>query len=206
MFGAEAVITGPPATAASPYEVSFAIDSSVLGGIAPADVQVFRNGVAVTGCTNATAAIPDPCVVSRGFAPGGGGDAQVRVRTSQFSTWNVGKLSYTLKTGLEPVNLPPVVNTAKAGRAIPVRFSLGGNRGLDIFSAGFPRTSVVTCGRGPKDEVEPTLSLAKSVLVYEPISRQYVYVWKTEKSWKGCRDLVLKFRDGSSTTATFNLR
>ena len=206
LFGSEIVISGPPASAASPYEVSFTVDSSVLAGIAPADVQVFRNGLPLAGCTDATAAIPDPCVVSRGFAPGGGGDAQVTVRTSVFSTWNVGKLSYALQAGLEPVNLQPVVNTTKAGSAIPVRFSLGGNRGLDIFSAGFPQTSVVTCGGGPKDEIELTLRLAKSVLVYEPHIRQYVYAWKTDKSWKGCRDLILKFKDGSSTTATFNLR
>jgi hypothetical protein len=56
-----------------------------------------------------------------------------------------------------------------------------------------------------RDEVELTLPLGKSVLAYEPHIRQYMYVWKTDKSWKGCRDLVLKFKDGSSTTATFNL-
>ena len=45
------------------------------------------------------------------------------VRTSQFSPWNVGKLAYSLSAGLAPVNLPPVVNTTKAGSAIPVSAS-----------------------------------------------------------------------------------
>ncbi|MGZ4665412.1 MAG: PxKF domain-containing protein [Frankiaceae bacterium] len=145
-------------------------------------------------------------MVSRGFAPSGTGDAQVTVRTSHFSTWNVGKVSYALTAGLEPVNLPPVVNTTKAGNAVPVRFRLGGDRGLEVFTAGYPKTSVMTCSGGPKDEIELTLRLTKSVLVYEPRSQQYVYVWKTDKKWRGCRDLQLKFKDGSSTTARFLLR
>jgi probable HAF family extracellular repeat protein len=205
-FGSSLALAGPLATAASPYTVTFTVDGSALGGIAPADVQVFRNGTVVGGCTSPTQAIPDPCVVSRGFATGGAGDAQVTVRTSAFSTWDFGKLAYTLKAGLEPVNLPPFVNTTKAGGAVPVRFRLGGNRGLDIFATGFPKSSVMTCSGGPKDEVELTLPLTKSSLVYERLTQQYVYLWKTERTWRGCRDLVLTFRDGSSATAHFVFR
>ncbi|MDQ1629892.1 MAG: TolB protein [Actinomycetota bacterium] len=205
-FGTSLALEGPVASAATPYTVAFTVDASALAGIAPADVQVFRNGTALTGCTDASAAVPDPCLVSRGFVPGGAGDAQVVVRTSHFSTWNIGKLSYTLKAGLEPVNLPPVVNTAKAGSAIPVRFTLGGNRGLDVFAAGFPKASAVACGRGPEDAIEVTVPLTTSVLLFEPFTKQYVYVWKTDKSWRGCRDLTLTFKDGSSTTARFMLR
>src|SRR5207237_6662926 len=32
-----------------------------------------------------------------------------------------------------PVGNPPVLNAVNAGRAIPVKFSLSGNKGLDIF-------------------------------------------------------------------------
>lgn len=85
-------------------------------------------------------------------------------------------------------------------------FQLGGNRGLDVFSAGSPKTTVVACTGGTTDEIELTLPLTKSVLVYEAFTRQYVYVWKTDKSWKGCRDLELTFKDGSHMTARFRLR
>ena len=91
MFSKEVVLSGPPASVAAPYQVSFTVDASTLGGVAPSDVQVFRNAVLVTGCTSGTQAIPDPCIVSRGFAPGGGGDAIVIVRTSQFSRWSLGR-------------------------------------------------------------------------------------------------------------------
>jgi hypothetical protein len=97
LFGQQLVIEGPVASVASPYEVSFTVDSTQLAGIAPADVQVFRNGVAVTGCTHPSSAVPDPCIVSRGYTPDRSGDALVTVRTSHFSTWTLGRLQYALK-------------------------------------------------------------------------------------------------------------
>src|SRR5258706_2774270 len=36
-----------------------------------------------------------------------------------------------------PVDNPTAVNVLKAGRAVPVKFSLGGNQGLDIFAPSF---------------------------------------------------------------------
>ena len=76
MFDQEVVLEGPPATAAAPYGITFVIDASALAGRAPADVEVFRNGVLVAGCTHPTAAQPSPCVASRGFVPGPSGDAR----------------------------------------------------------------------------------------------------------------------------------
>ena len=89
-FGEQVVIEAPPATAADPYEVTFTVDASVLDGLAPADVEVFRNGERVLGCTHPSQAVPDPCVIARGFAADDSGDAVIRVRTSSFSTWTLG--------------------------------------------------------------------------------------------------------------------
>ena len=38
----------------------------------------------------------------------------------------------------QPVDNLPALNVVKAGSAIPVKFSLGGNKGLNIFAAGYP--------------------------------------------------------------------
>ena len=142
LFGKEVVLDGPAASAASPYQMSFVVDVDSLEGAAPADVAVFRNGVALTGCTSPTAAVPDPCVVSRGFAPGGAGDALVTVRTSHFSTWSLGRLDYRLSGLRQPVDAFPTLNATKAGSTIPVKFGLGGNRGLDVFRAGLTEQRV----------------------------------------------------------------
>ena len=40
------------------------------------------------------------------------------------------------------------VNVAKAGSAIPVKFSLGGYKGLSIFAPGYPVSQQVACVSG----------------------------------------------------------
>jgi hypothetical protein len=206
LFGKEVVLAGPVATTSSPYQVSFTVDSTALNGIAPADVQVFRNGAALAGCTDPTAAVPDPCMASRGVAPGGGGDALVTVRTSHFSTWSLGRLKYVLTGPFQPVDAVPTLNTAKAGSAIPVKFKLGGNRGLNVLADGYPKSGTASCGSVPTDEIEQSVKSTTSALTYDPGSTQYTYTWRTATTMKGCRDLVLRFRDGSQLRILFNLR
>jgi hypothetical protein len=59
---------------------------------------------------------------------------------------------------LAPVNNPPTVNIAKAGAAIPVKFSLGGDRGLSFFASGSPSSVAVACNTGAgTDTVERRL-------------------------------------------------
>ncbi|NUS61397.1 MAG: HYR domain-containing protein, partial [Lysobacter sp.] len=40
---------------------------------------------------------------------------------------------------LRPIDNLPTTNLVQAGQAIPVKFSLGGNQGMNIFSTGYPR-------------------------------------------------------------------
>lgn len=203
LFGKQLVIEGPAATADNPYTMSFTVDSSVLNGLAPSDVQVFRNGIVVTGCTSPTAAVPDPCVVSRGFAPGGSGDALVTVRTSHFSDWSLGRLDYDLGPVLAPVDPLPTVNSVTAGSTVPLKFSLGGDRGLDVL-AGSPRVSSASCGIATADPVEETVAASRSGLTYD--DGVYQYNWKSAKSQTGCKLVTLTFRDGSTLQAKFELR
>lgn len=107
-----------------------------------------------------------------------------------------------------PVDMPPVVNRTNAGQAVPVKFSLGGDEGLDIFESDSPRSQRVDCVSGsPVDDVEQTVTPGESALRYDAGSGRYHYVWKTSKTWGGqCRDLTLAFDDGSSVTARFQFR
>ena len=68
---------------------------------------------------------------------------------------------------------------SKAGSAIPVKFSLAGDRGLGILAAGSPMTSVIDCGDlSDLDNIEGTVNAGGSSLTYDAASGQYVYVWK----------------------------
>ena len=112
-------------------------------------------------------------------------------------------------TGLfQPVDNLPVVNRVNSGQAIPVKFSLAGNQGLAIFETGYPRSQVITCNSTDQvDGVEETVTAGGSSLSYDAATGRYTYVWKTEKAWRNqCRQLVLKFKDGTFQRANFSLK
>jgi hypothetical protein len=105
---------------------------------------------------------------------------------------------------IAPVNNPPVVNVMKAGRSVPVKFSLNGNQGLEIFALGYPRSRKVTCDvSAPGDVVEETVSSGNSALTYDAENDQYLYPWNTLRSWTGCRVFELKLSDGQEFQAVF---
>jgi hypothetical protein len=75
---------------------------------------------------------------------------------SASASYSVG---YNWSGFLQPVDNLPVVNTVNAGQAIPVKFSLGGDYGLNIFASGYPKVQTVSCGgggSGSTDEIEET--------------------------------------------------
>jgi hypothetical protein len=102
----------------------------------------------------------------------------------------------------------PTVNSVKAGSAIPVKFSLGGNYGLNIFAAGYPKVQTVACGSGaPTDEIEQTVAAGASGLQYDAASGQYSYTWNTDKAWaSSCRQLTIRLVDGTDHVALFQFR
>ena len=116
-------------------------------------------------------------------------------------------LSYNFTGFFSPVDNAPTLNQVTAGRSIPIKFSLNGNQGLDIFLSGYPRSQQITCDAGvPVDGIEETTT-ANSGLTYDPASNQYTYVWKTQKSWAGtCRRFFLGLKDGSTHVADFKFR
>ena len=95
-----------------------------------------------------------------------------------------------------------------AGRAIPVKFSLSGNKGLDIFAAGYPVSQQIACSDGaPLIDIEQTVTAGGSSLSYDAATDTYTYVWKTENSWAGtCRQLIVRLNDGSDHVAFFKFK
>jgi MBG domain/Bacterial Ig-like domain len=111
----------------------------------------------------------------------------------------------------QPIDNGGVFNKVKLGSTVPVKFSLGGDKGLDIFAPGYPVVSKpITCGVNPVvdtvEEYAPTGT--NSGLKYDAATGQYIYNWKTtDANVKAgeCRQLIVKLADGSVVkTANFN--
>ena len=120
------------------------------------------------------------------------------------SSFNV-VVSYAFNGFFKPIDNLPIVNVVKAGQGIPVKFSLGGNMGLNIFAAGYPRSVQMVCNGAVSDTVEETVTAGGSSLSYDATAGQYIYVWKSEKAWAGtCRQLQVKLADGTYHYANFN--
>jgi hypothetical protein len=111
-----------------------------------------------------------------------------------------------------PAFLRPVdngeTNLAQAGSAVPVKFSLGGDRGLAIFASDNPASRPMSCVTGQSlDPVEEVDAPGQSGLSYSAGADEYHYVWKTEKAWAGtCRRLSVTLVDGTVHTATFQFK
>lgn len=130
------------------------------------------------------------------FTDGSEGVYTVNVKAFNFSSF------------FQPVDNLPVVNQVKAGQGVPVKFSLNGYQGLNIFSTGYPRSEQIACNSSAfVDGVEVTATADQSTLSYDSASDQCTYVWKTDKSWSNtCRQLILRFTDGSQQRANFTLK
>jgi hypothetical protein len=96
----------------------------------------------------------------------------------------------------------------QAGAAVPVKFSLGGDQGLDILSPVSPVSRQINCATfAPVGPEEPTSPKGNSGLNYDPLVDQYIYVWGTDRAWKGtCRELNVKLNDGTDHKARFRFR
>lgn len=108
----------------------------------------------------------------------------------------------------QPVDNLPTINVAKAGSAIPMKWGLGGYKGMYIFAAGYPASGMIPCDSMPNaDVIEETVMAGGSSLNYDAASGQYIYVWKTDKAWVNtCRQLVVKLNDGMYHRANFRFK
>jgi len=124
------------------------------------------------------------------------------VATSQIS------VTYNFNGFFQPGDNLPIVNVVAAGQAIPLKFSLNGDRGLNIFVAGYPSSAQIACGTSATSDIEETVLPSSNSLSYDAGTDRYIYVWKTDKAWKGsCRLLFVRFNDGGPAhTASFKFK
>jgi uncharacterized protein len=105
-----------------------------------------------------------------------------------------------------PISNLPALNSVNPGQAVPVKFSLGGDKGLAILAAGSPSVSEpVDCAApvaGPS-----TAAVSAGSLQYDRRSQQYQWTWKTSGAFAGtCRILTVTLVDGTSHQALFKFK
>ena len=211
-FGQQVLITAPDAVdPAAPLLITFDLHSTLVpDGEDAQSIAILRNDVAVPPCADPApalaAAIPPPCVWQRIDQPDG--SVSVTVATLEASRWNFGRINPFAFDGFgPPVGNATTRNGMKAGAAVPLKFSMGGDRGLAIFATGSPSSQPVSCDTAmPFDAIEQTVIAGNSALTYHASTDTYIYVWKTNPGWSGCRKLTLTFTDGSVHEAIFQFR
>lgn len=124
--------------------------------------------------------------------------------TSSFSPFALGyptAETFDFSGFFPPVSMDEE-NIAKAGQAIPVKFSLDGDQGLDVVtSAQFASDGIANSYDG---ETIDAVAAGKSGLSYSAAEDQYTYVWKTPKSLaKKSGAFTLTLSDG--TTHSFDV-
>jgi hypothetical protein len=135
----------------------------------------------------------------------GGTDKAGNTADPASVTYNV---HYAFAGFFAPIDNPETgkMNGVKAGSSVPVKFSLGGNQGLNIFQLGSPPSwKFLNCANGEDVSLDtPTTTAGSSSLSYDPTSGWYTYVWKTDRTWAGkCLRLTVTLGDGTAHVVDF---
>ncbi len=192
------IITCPP-------DITVTLDSSDCGAGA---VVNFTGANAATATGNPTPDITYSPASGSVFPPG-----VTTVTATATNIFGTDSCAFTV-TVLYPFTgfFPPISNTGlndvKAGSGVPIKFTLCGDAGLDILAPMSPVSQQIDCSTsaviGPE---EPTSPKGNSGLHYDPVADQYIYVWATDKAWKGtCRELNVKLNDGTEHKARFRFK
>jgi YVTN family beta-propeller protein len=201
-------VAAPVVTAISPAAGPAAGGTTVTitgTGLARATAVTF-------GAGNPAAAISSTATSCTAVAPAktaGLVDVQVTTAGGTSATSSADQYAYVAPFPfagfLPPVGSPPAVNHVHAGQAIPIRFSLCGNHGLNVIAPGYPLAQQVDCATGaPIGAGTETETAGHSGLHYDAGSDTYAYVWKTSKASAGtCLTFILGLTDDTFHTASF---
>lgn len=122
------------------------------------------------------------------------------VGNSATATFTV-TVQYPFTGFLGRVSNAPAINYLTAGNSVPVSFSLGGNRGLNIFTGGSPSSQQANCSTWAPIGVAVPATLSPG-LSYQ--NGNYNMYWQTNAAWAGtCRQFSVSLIDGSTRSLNF---
>ena len=108
--------------------------------------------------------------------------------------------------GFSGLPAPPAFANAVPGSYVSLGFSLGGDRGLNIFADGSPTSVEVDCFTAAQiGAPEPVLTGGTSGLSYSATNNRYTYRWRTQGDWPygSCREFTMQLNDGTTHRALF---
>jgi hypothetical protein len=170
---------------------------SVQPAVSPTGTLTYTLAPNTTGTATVSVQIHDD-----GGTANGGDD------TSAVQTFTI-DVNYNFAGFRSPVDNLPTWNTVKAGSSIPVKFSLSGYKGMNIFAlngvpVSAPSSAKINCDTGDADALEEVGTAGSSGLNYDSTIDQYNYLWKSDKGWGGtCRLLTVELTDGTTHQAKF---
>ncbi|HVZ50283.1 MAG TPA: PxKF domain-containing protein [Gemmatimonadaceae bacterium] len=92
--------------------------------------------------------------------------------------------SYDWHGFFDPIDNPPKVNKVEGGATVPIKFSLGGDQGLDVFAPGYPASQPASCTNfAPTGELAPILALGSWGDPGDDDNE-----WEYDHDYKHCKD------------------
>ncbi len=125
-------------------------------------------------------------------------DALGNTATATFTV----TVQYAFTGFLGRVSNAPAINYLTAGNTVPISFSLGGNRGLNIFTAGSPSSQQANCSTWAPIGLAAPATLSPG-LFYQ--NGNYTMYWQTNPAWAGtCRQFSVTLNDGTTRSLNFS--
>jgi hypothetical protein len=97
------------------------------------------------------------------------------------------------------------LNSANAGRTVPIRWKLPGTGGIGAVVSITSRQ--ISCDGRPTEQVPDTAPTGPSELTFIAAEEEFLYTWRTERAWAGtCRRLTVRLNDGTAPFVDFRFR
>ncbi|MCW3845010.1 M36 family metallopeptidase [Micromonospora yasonensis] len=190
--------------------IQLVVDGLKMQGCGPGFVTgrnaIIAADAALTGGENA-------CLIWGSFARRGLGYSAVQGTTARDDNTEAFDTHPSCRGDFVGRAVQPALNTVVAGDAVPMKFQLAADRGLDILASGSPYSRLVDCDTlktvNPDGPITPRPT---PVAAQNPggsqlsvnANGQYNYPWKTDPSWAGtCREFVLTLDNGFQHRAYF---
>ena len=116
--------------------------------------------------------------------------------------------AWTLRGFYQPVDMGSVLNVAKNGSTVPLKFEVfAGN--TELTNVAFIKQSFVqtlTCGTGVVNDDIENYATGGTSLRYDTTGGQFIFNWQTPKTPGACYKITLMTQDGQTISANFKLK